>query len=301
MAWHPFRNFGLKVAALALGAVLWFMVSGEQVDRVVQVPLAFRNVPSGLTLLERPGTVDVQIRGGATEIMGLQPTDLSVIADLAGREPGEAVILLGVDRVTAPFGVEVTQITPSTVTVTLEPESTISVPVEIRWQGQPASGFVIGGWSVQPETVEVTGPSSRLRSPVVAVTEPVRVGGATADVVHRVGVGVTDPDVRLARPTTVQVTVRVESASPARVIDGRPVQFRNLAPGREATVEPAVVAVVIRSRLGSAAGFDVDQVRPYVDLNEAGPGPHDLAVQVDLPMGHTLVRVQPATVRVVVR
>ena len=35
MAWHPFRNLGLKTAALALGTLLWFAVSGEEVERLV--------------------------------------------------------------------------------------------------------------------------------------------------------------------------------------------------------------------------------------------------------------------------
>ena len=35
MAWHPFRNLGLKVVALLLGTLLWFTVSGQQVERTV--------------------------------------------------------------------------------------------------------------------------------------------------------------------------------------------------------------------------------------------------------------------------
>ena len=35
MAWHPFRNAGLKVVALAMGALLWFTVSGQQAERPV--------------------------------------------------------------------------------------------------------------------------------------------------------------------------------------------------------------------------------------------------------------------------
>ena len=35
MAWHPFRNFGLKVAALGLGTLLFFTVSGPRVERTI--------------------------------------------------------------------------------------------------------------------------------------------------------------------------------------------------------------------------------------------------------------------------
>ena len=35
MAWHPFRNFRLKIVAVALGTLVWFTVSGQQADGTV--------------------------------------------------------------------------------------------------------------------------------------------------------------------------------------------------------------------------------------------------------------------------
>jgi len=301
MAWHPFRNAGLKVAALGLGAILWFTVSGEEVERSLQVPLAFRNLSEGMALMDRPAAVDIRVRGGATEIMGLQSTDIAVIADLVGRESGEVVILLRADQVAAPSGVEVTQITPSSVTVMLEPERTLNVPVDVTTQGQPAAGYAIGGFSVVPPTVEVIGPASRLRTPVAAVTEPVLVGGATADVVQIVGVGVTDDDVRLLAPIEVEVTVHIEGASADRSLEARPVAARNLAPGLDASVEPDTVTVIIRGRTSSLGALATMAVVPYVDLTGAEVGSLELEVAVDVPVGYMLVRVEPTTVLVRVR
>ena len=36
MAWHPFRNLGLKIAALVLGTLLWLTVSGHEIERRVR-------------------------------------------------------------------------------------------------------------------------------------------------------------------------------------------------------------------------------------------------------------------------
>ena len=53
MAWHPFRNFGLKLVALLLGALLWFTVSGQQAERTVPgVPVVYRNKPAGLEITD---------------------------------------------------------------------------------------------------------------------------------------------------------------------------------------------------------------------------------------------------------
>ncbi len=58
MAWHPFRNVGLKVVALAMGALLWFTVSGQQAERPVpDVPVVFVNKPDGFELSEQTSFV----------------------------------------------------------------------------------------------------------------------------------------------------------------------------------------------------------------------------------------------------
>ena len=46
MAYHPFRNPGLKLMAVLLAAALWFTVAGEhEVERTMRVPLDFGNKP----------------------------------------------------------------------------------------------------------------------------------------------------------------------------------------------------------------------------------------------------------------
>jgi YbbR domain-containing protein len=97
------------------------------------------------------------------------------------------------------------------------------------------------------------------------------------------------------------VTVRIEGTSTERVIDARPVEHRNLPPGLDVTFEPEAVAVVIRSRAGALDDLDPSTFQPYVDLAGAGPGSHEADVAVDLPIGYTLVRIQPATVSVRIR
>ena len=70
MAWHPFRNLGLKVAALGLGTLLWFAISGQQVERTVsRVPVVYRNVPTGLQITgDLTEAVTVHVRGSENQI-----------------------------------------------------------------------------------------------------------------------------------------------------------------------------------------------------------------------------------------
>ena len=115
----PFRNFGLKVLSVGLAALLWMVVSGEEtVERGLRVPLELQQVPAGLELQgDFPTTVDVRIRGASGTLTRLGAGDLVVVLDLRGTVPGQHAFPLTPAIVRAPFGVQVVQVSPTTVTM----------------------------------------------------------------------------------------------------------------------------------------------------------------------------------------
>jgi YbbR domain-containing protein len=209
MAWHPFRNIGLKVMALALGTLLWLTVSGHQIERRVRVPLSYGNVPADLELTSEQDDVSVLVRGADTEVSPLGPGDLRVIVDLGGAREGSNLVNLGPDQVEAQLGVEVLRIEPSTVSVMLERSARREVPIEPTLEGQPAPGFAVGRITIQPPTVAVVGPESRLAQPAAVVTDRVRIEGLRATARQDVNVASTDSQVRLMQPRPVRVTVEI--------------------------------------------------------------------------------------------
>jgi YbbR domain-containing protein len=213
MAWHPFRNLGLKAIALALGSVLWFTVSGHEIERRISVPVSYRNVPGPLELTgDQIDHVSVHVRGDDNIVSSLNEGSLRVVVDLASSQPGANIIPLRTDQVASPAGVEVMQIDPGTVTVSLERAGQLAVPVRPTIEGQPAPGFIVGEITVEPSAVLVAGPESRLTGTVIVVTERVLLEGRNSRVVQDVGVGVTDAQLRVHSPHTVRVTVQIEPA-----------------------------------------------------------------------------------------
>jgi YbbR domain-containing protein len=210
MRWQPFRNLGLMVAAFALACLLWFIVSGQEVERSVSVPLMYRNIPAGLQITGLPiQEVNVHIRGGYSQISQLGRNDVSVIADLADSRAGMSELALTPNSVSAPLGVEATQVEPGTVTVTLENAGARLLPVHPKVSGQPAAGFMTGAVIADPPTVFLVGPLSHIEALKAVTTEPVSVEGATKDVTQVVGIDITDPEVRLREVRVVRVTVKI--------------------------------------------------------------------------------------------
>ncbi|MEO7190382.1 MAG: CdaR family protein [Vicinamibacterales bacterium] len=211
MAWKPTRNIGLKLAALALGTLLWLTVTGHQIERRIVVPVSYSNVPQPLGMTgDQIDTVSVHVRGDETQISELREGDLRVVVDLSDAHAGPNVISLRTDEVVARPGVEVLQVDPGTVNVTLEKSGQLSVPVQPAVDGQPATGYFVRGISVVPGSVMVEGPESQLKEPITVTTERVMLEGRTANVVQDVGIGVSNAQLRVRQPRTVRVTVHIE-------------------------------------------------------------------------------------------
>jgi YbbR domain-containing protein len=213
MAWHPTRNIGLKLAALSLGTLLWLMVTGHQIERRIAVPVSYSNVPQPLGLIgDQIDTVSVHVRGDETQISKLREGDIRVIVDLADSHAGPNVLPLRTDQVVAPTGVEVLQIDPGTLSVTLEKSGEAPMPVKVTLDGQPAPGYVASVAAVVPAMVVVQGPESRLKEHISVITERVALDGRAATFSQDVGVGVLDSQLRVRQPRTVRVTVKIERA-----------------------------------------------------------------------------------------
>jgi YbbR domain-containing protein len=300
MAWHPFRNIGLKVAALGLGTLVWFTVSGPRVERTISgVPVIYRNVPSSLEISDQTEEASVHVRGTDSQIRRLQPGDLVVEIDLAGERPGLVVLPLRTDQVTVPFGIDVTEVSPGAVTLTLEESASVEVPVRPTVDGKPAPGFVEAGITVDPVTVTVVGPARRLKTTTAAITQRVSIEGARETVTQTVTVGVIDPGLRLKEPRTARVTVRIERVED-RTNASAQIVFRGLPKGRRAVASPAAVAVAVRCPAEALARLPQSAWVPFVDVTALKIGDFTLPVHIqNLP--NCTAAVTPAMVAVRIR
>ncbi len=180
------ENLGLKVVSVLIAVLLWSFVMVREnpaVVREVQVPItarAMRNVPEGLTVLEySPQTAKVIISGLRRVVESVQPGQLSLVADLSGRGPGERVAALSLEEV--PPGLTVESIDPQTVRVVLDRIVSEVRPVQVRLKGEPAPGFVLGEPQPAETQVRVTGAAGLVAKVdrVVAEGEVANLSGST--------------------------------------------------------------------------------------------------------------------------
>ena len=139
---------------------------------------------------------------------------MSAVLDLSTARPGRRLFHITASQVTVPYGTEIVQVGPSTLTVEFEMSGIRRVPVEPDVDGRPADGYEVTDVKSDPETVEVAGPESALKRLQAAITEPVSVVDQTRPVREVVTIGVPDSSLRLRTPQTAVVTVTIAPRKP---------------------------------------------------------------------------------------
>ena len=298
------RGLGLKVLAVALAVLLRMSVAGDPtVERGLRIPLEYENLPGSIEILGSPPEyVDVRVRGSSGVLRQLEPGDVTAIIDLGSGRTGDRLFNMTDGSVRAPFGVEVTRVTPSFVSLRLELEGAPRLaPVFPVITGDPAAGFVVGAVTAEPSMVEVAGPRSRLQALTEVITESIDVSGAAVPIVETVAVGVNDPYLRLESTGTVRVTVDIVREPVQRTLEDIPVRVRNVVPGLAQEVTPPSVTVTVYGPPELMRGLVPEAVGAYVDLAGHGAGTYNLSVMVDARRAFEIIAIEPTLVQVTLR
>jgi YbbR domain-containing protein len=194
-----FGNLGLKIASLVLALLLYAHVLTEQQrESVVQVPLTLIGLPESLTVTGHPPErVGVKIRGRWKDLIRLGLTASYLPIDLAHATPGVYRSTITTDEVVQKAlppelskAVVVTEVLePRTVQLAIEPKKVKRVPIVPSLQGVPAAGYRLAkATTVVPESVEVRGPRSAVDALDSLRTLPIDIAGEREKIQRQVDV-----------------------------------------------------------------------------------------------------------------
>jgi len=297
----PFRHFGLKLLSVGIAILLWMNVAGEEtVERGLRAPLELQQFPAGLEIQgEPPSTVDVRVRGTSGALSRVGPGDIVGMLDLHSARAGNRLFPMTPDQIRVPTGIEVVQVTPSTIALMFENSLAREVPVVPSIEGAPAPGYVVVGRpTVSPEHLEIVGPETSVKRAVEAITETISIADAHDSVRQDVPVGLIDPALRLKTQRMVTVNVKIAPSPLERSLRGLPVHIRNLGAQLSAQVVPSVVDVGLRGSREMLARISADDVTTFVDVGGLGAGEYPMSVHADASSLAGITHIEPATVQV---
>ncbi len=269
-------NLAYKALALAFALMMWVWVQSEQVveDRA-RVRLEWK-LPDGLMLVEPPlETATVTVEGVQAFVRTVRQKDLSILVDLSRAKEGEVSLDLS-DRPVAgmPSQVRVVSVSPNALKVQLDRVLKRRVNVVPATRGEPAEGFRLAKVLVQPDRVELAGPSSVLRDLTEVTTDAVDVTGLREDAEFQVGLAVKKGQLVPTQPARFAVEVKIEPIVKERAFDAVPVLLRD---AENFGTSAPLVQVTLAGPVERLSAIDPDEVSVVVHVPDGWNSPSGTA------------------------
>ncbi len=293
------RNLGLKLFSLAIAIILFAFVNSDANTTVTELllPIELRNLPEDRILIAPLGRqARVTVRGPS-----------SLVARLAGSPPPVKVSLpddvglrfsatLREDSLSLPSYVQVQKIEPQEIEFTFDRLVTKEVQVNVPRIGNVPEPNSLESFSVAPAKVYLKGPESELAKVGEVDTYPLDLRDIEKDVNRELALrpqGVLTE----ATPSSVKVSAKVSAIKQTKSFEKFPVEIRSTESGRYSASPETVYVEVVGSPL-ALKNLAPEKIVPFVRVKLSKGEKGTYPVQIDLPDGLAVSKVEPAEVQV---
>jgi YbbR domain-containing protein len=228
------EDWSLKLLAVAITAILWLAVTGQNEPKTLRVrgvQLNFLKQKGMEISNELPSSVEVILTGSPDKLKEVEQGGLVATVDVTSQKPGERVVRLSQDhvRMDLPPGVKIQGFQPSSLPIRFEPSTEAQIDVEIKFEGKLPEGYELAGFSTSPAKIRVSGPSDHVAALRKAMTESVWLDGKTESFsLSNVAINIPDPKIDILDPIVnvrVEITEKMRSEVHLRFASGEASQY----------------------------------------------------------------------------
>jgi hypothetical protein len=160
--------------SLALAVLFWatlIIAQGEMLEKVVSVPVEYTASPPHLVLVgEKQQEVQLHLTGSKSDLGAVSPAHLSVKIDLSKAVPGKQIFLITSDNTRLPRGVDLLDVEPSSVALTLAELKQQEVSVKPQFVGKLPARLKIQSVEINPGKVKVLSPPVDKKDKLLTLT-----------------------------------------------------------------------------------------------------------------------------------
>lgn len=140
----------------------------------LDVPIEYMNRESGVELFNTSvNTVQVHLSGSGALIKSIRPEQVSVRIDLSKAKTGQNTFNITENDISIPPGVILRQVEPNEIKVTLGIPSNRKIPIQVDWTGSLNSNLIMTEAILEPDSVQIIGPSWIVNGLTTLYTEKV--------------------------------------------------------------------------------------------------------------------------------
>jgi len=244
------HNLGFKLLALAIAIGVQVMVHRDSVmTEDVPARLRLLGVPRGEIFVgSLPDMATLRLRGRRVALAELKAlSNLEIPVDMSAYRNGDRLVLepRHIETLLPVRAVEVARIEPAAFDVRLDRVVVRTLPVEVAVSGEAGPGFRANprAATVDPPTVQVSGPAGLVNRLSAIRTAPIDLAWAEKDVSANARLAPPADRLVSVRPDEVKVTLRLEEIEMARTLTGVPLLVKGCPEDAQCSVDPPEIAV----------------------------------------------------------
>lgn len=296
------NNKWLKMLAIVLAFIAWYVIQGAISFEVTisGVPLKVL-VDDGWSVLDQSvNKVDICFRGSQEDLLRLNRDNIEVTLDVRGTVmEGSYTLPIKLSSVRAPVVGQPISITPGSVNLSLDRESTKQVLVKAEFRGTVSGGFEIERADCNPPTVTIVGPKQRIEDIEAIRTSPIDLDSRDHSFRERIPLA-PPSEMWKARidPQSVMVDVLITERKEKREFnDVEVLALTGEKAGNDVRLKPNRVKVVLEGNKEALAEANPSDIRAYVDCAYLKPADYtNLPVRVHVSRGVRVKIVDPPVV-----
>lgn len=303
-SFNPFRflwrNRETLLLALLLSAAVWVsavFANDPNVEDVVSgnVPIQPIGLDENLIMIDdlpEEATLRLRAPQSVWDRINANPSLVQATVDFTDLSAGEHTLPVVVVLQVSPA--QILELSPPTVTVTLEREVVEEFEVELAQVGEPAPGFQVDSYNLNPSVVSISGPESRVEL-VEKVLGSVAITGAREDISAEIELVAVDENDRQISGVEVNPDLSDVSLNISQIGGYRDVALRVETTGQPETgyrvtsvaVDPPTITLYSENQdlIAELPGFVSTQTIDLTGRNE------DIEVSIGLDLPADVIRV----------
>jgi len=179
------------------------------------------------------------------------------------------------------------------------PEKQLTVKPKII--GKPAPGYYISEILSSPDEIKIFGNYSKISDIEFLETIPIDVNGITKTLSVKVppaleeGLNIVDGEVEL-----IEVTIQVKEVIIQKILKNISVLPQNLSPFVSCEIKPEIIEITVEGKNILIDKLEAKDIKAFVKFTDNFKVEQRVKVQVDLPEGISLIKIEPEEVTVLI-
>ncbi len=297
-------NIMTKILSVVAAIALWMYVIGEVNPEIIQeiknVEVKLVNMEkltqTGLVLMGQDYySVDIKVRGRRSDIINTTSENINAIADMRGFGQGQNSIPVAVNL---PSNLELEDINPLQIKVTIDEVVNRAKPVEIEFEGEAADGYIHTTPIVSLPEISVSGPETFVES-VDRIVTRVNLNNSKVDISQSLPFSIVDADNNEVLGVTTEETY-IDVSVPILRIKNVPINVKTSGTPAEGYELVSIIHIPSKVDIMGATEViePVDSVTASDVSLEGLTETQDINLNVNLPEGAQLAEINQPRIKV---